>query len=283
MNISGSVDNSGQIILIIKSEFSDYSGQKVYLNLSGPVESVTVNDRSGFVLDSSTQKQGNNTIISVTVPSDYLEFEIVTDSLTTKSGSLWNFNLDLGSSYNVSAISASLTLPKGALIKSSNGAVGGSADSLSIFWKTNNLDPQHRLGLKTSYELSSQESTDSNLILIAAGLFVIGLGVIIYYVLANNKKKTSQNQSPSSSLSPTALDPLDSNDVFKTLDEVDKQIIREIYGQKGKTTQAYLYLNTHIAKATLSRRIASLFSKGIITKSQKGNRNLITLGEMFKK
>ena len=66
------------------------------------------------------------------------------------------------------------------------------------------------------------------------------------------------------------------------MDETDKEIVREISRQGGRTTQAHLYLHTHVPKATLSRRLVSLENKGIIQKSQKGNRNLVTLASILK-
>ncbi len=282
MNITGTVDNSGVTSLTIKSDFSHSRNQMVYLNFSAPIQQVTVTDRSGYKLNSTIVQQGNNTLIYVTVPVDYLQFIITTDSLTTKSDSLWDFNLGLATSYNISTISASLILPKGSLIKSSNGGVSGSSNSLNILWQGYNLDPSHKLGLRASYILSDATFDPTFLIegVVAAIVIIILLFLLSRYLAKN--KSANRPEAAESIIAPST-NALDSNDVFKTLDEVDKQIVREIYLQKGKTTQAYLYLNTHIAKATLSRRIASLSAKGIIVKSQKGNRNLITLGEMFKK
>ena len=76
---------------------------------------------------------------------------------------------------------------------------------------------------------------------------------------------------------------LESNDIFKTLDETDKELLREIMRQGGKTTQAQLNLNTHIPKATLSRRLDSLEGRGLIQKSQKGIRNLVSLSDVLMK
>ncbi|MFN7991027.1 MAG: winged helix-turn-helix transcriptional regulator [Candidatus Micrarchaeia archaeon] len=268
MVMSGQVDASGNSILTIQSNFSSSEGRNVSLALSAPLDSVSVKDRSGLDIAYTLRYANNTTYIYATVPVDYLEFVIKSDSLTAKDGPDWNFDLGIGSSENISSFNGNLSLPPGTILKSTNGAVTGG-ESLSVEWAASGIDPQHKARLKAGYELSSQQ--DRSLVILS---IVIALSVVvIFYFVRRKPEKTAA----------VPTNHLESDPLFKTLDETDKEIIREIAAQKGKTTQAHLYLHTHVPKATLSRRIASLANKGILVKSQKGNRNLITLGDVFGK
>lgn len=270
LSITSTVDQSGGSNILIKSSFSNSESKQIFLNLSASAESVIVKDRSGLVIEHSITRQGKNSIITATVPYDYLQFEISSNSFTMKNASRWDYDFSISASENISFLSASLSLPKGAKLKGTNGAVEAT-DSLIVSWSTNNFDTNHKSRMYASYELSDVEEDLTPIILLGSG-FVLAILVIFY--LRNSKTK------PPAAIPKT--DFLESHSLFKTLDENDKEIVREIYRQKGKTTQSHLYLQTHIAKATLSRRINSLENRGILKKSQKGNRNLISLTDVFK-
>jgi len=292
VDISATVTQSGTANMIVKAEIPDGWERPVYLNLSGPLKSVIVKDRSGLELEARTTNEGNRTLVYATVPSDYLEFTMISDSFTTKQGGLWIFDLTFGMSENISAMAASLKLPGAVSLKSTNGAVGGDGSALVISWKARDIDTAHQAHLRAGYELTEQ-GFDTTL----PALAILIIAVIAAYGLFRNRNITRATAKPAtippSPLPTTPTQPAsplvplpsspESNAVFKTLDETDKEIVREIMAQGGKTTQAHLYLHTHVPKATLSRRLASLENRGIIAKSQKGNRNLITLTDIIKK
>jgi uncharacterized membrane protein len=123
------------------------------------------------------------------------------------------------------------------------------------------------------------EGFDATMVISLAALFVAG--VLAYFYLSKNKTKQPENLEAMRQPQEDKLAKLELHTVFKTLEENEKEIIRELMRQGGKTTQAHLYLYTHIPKATLSRRLASLESKGIIISSQKGVRKLISLTDVF--
>lgn len=286
VEISGAVTPSGSASMAIKAEIPDGWERPVCLNISGPIRGALVKDRSGLELEYRLLSQGNRTLVCATVPSDYIEFDISSDSFTTKAAGLWDFDFLFGMSENVSSLSASLRLPPGATVKSTNGAVGSQGGSLAISWRGSSLDTSHQAHLRAGYELA-EESFDIMPFALAALVLAAIAAYGLYRVRsmkwpapASTRNPPSQSPPVQSPVPPPALE---SNAVFKTLDETDKDIIREIAKQGGKTTQAHLYLNTHIPKATLSRRLASLENRGIIISSQKGNRNLITLADIVQK
>ncbi len=267
LDIESHVDGTGSTETTIIAQLSDSAGEQMFLNLSFPADEVVVKDRSGLVLSHNLVASGNNSLIYVTVPYDYLTFEVSSDFQTTKSGPEWTYELSLSASQNISSLGASLYLPKGAVLKSTNGAVS-AGDSLEIAWSSSGIDTAHKASMRAGYELTPVEDDYALLILIGA----LGLSAAILAVYLITRKKPVEKPK---------TDRLDSHSLFKTLDENDKEIVREVYRSKGKCTQAHLYLHTHIPKATLSRRIASLENRGILKKSQKGNRNLITITGVF--
>jgi uncharacterized membrane protein len=252
------------------------------------MEAISVRDRSGLVIGHTERHENNYTLICASVPVDYLEYSASSSSWTTKSGSLWDFDLSVGSTENISAFNASLVLPAGSTLKGTNGAVSSGNGSLIISYSARQIDTAHRARMRASYELAAtpaQFASSDNMLMAAFGILV--LAVILLNAILGIKARSAQFRPPTQPPSPVTEIParvntaspstLESNAIFRTLDETEKEIVREIIRQGGKTTQATLYLNTHVPKATLSRRISSLENRGIIKKSQKGNRNLITL------
>lgn len=268
LDISGTIYQSGSVEMTMKAELSEPGERQLCISLLQPVETVVVKDRSGLVINHTLEVEANLTKICSTVPYDYLQLEVISNSFTSKEGSLWDFDFDLTASEDITSFVASLELPKGTLLKSTNGAVEGTSDSLSISWNAEGVDTQHKVNLRAGYEINLVDELDLNLVI--ALIFFIILAVI-YFFSRKQPEKTEKK-----------IESIENNDVFKTLDETDKEIVLEIY-KKGKTTQSHLYLHTHLPKATLSRRLASLENKEIIKKSKKGNRNLVTLTDVLKK
>lgn len=268
LDISSQVDGTGVADTTMIAKFSNSAEKQIFLNLSFPAENVMVKDRSGLVLDHKLVASEGNSLIYVTVPYDYLVFEMNSEFQTTKSGPEWDYLFSLSASENISSFSASLLLPKGAVLKSTNGAVT-AGDSLELAWSSLDIDTAHKATMRASYELTRIEE-DFTLFIIG-GISALLIVIIAIYFLT--KKKPTERPK---------TDLIESHSLFKTLDENEKEIVREVYRSKGKCTQAHLYLHTHIAKATLSRRIASLENRGILKKSQKGNRNLVTITDVFK-
>ncbi|MEW6036340.1 MAG: winged helix-turn-helix transcriptional regulator [Candidatus Micrarchaeota archaeon] len=268
--LSGKLSESGQSSLDFRALFSDSEGRRVFLNLSGPVDSIVVKDRSGLILEHQLVQEGNSTLVYATVPVDYIEFEVVSDSFTAKDGSLWDFELAFGTSERVGSFVANVSLPPGAVLKSANGAVQGGGDSLLISWK-GSMEAGQRARLKAAYELA-QSSSELEITTVAAFAAVLLAAYMLIRARAQSMKAKSAASAPQ-------MAPLESDPVFRSLDETDKEIIRLLHREGGRTTQARLYLDTHLPKATLSRRLASLEGRGLIQRSQKGNRKLVSLAK----
>jgi len=278
LSLTSAVDQSGNSNLEAKIAFDQYFGKELSLYVSGDVESVTASDASGLVLPVMHERSGNFTRITVLVPTDYVEFDISTPYLTTKTGSEWKYELILKTSEDAAPFSASLSLPPGSKISATNGAVEAGNAGLDVLWNTTNLSSSKKATMFVTYSIEPQ-AYDFSMIIALAIIFVLGL--LIYFFLARNK--TKQPDKPEAMRQPQEdkLGKIELHAVFKTLEENEKEIVRELVRQNGKTTQAHLYLYTHIPKATLSRRLASLESKGIIISSQKGVRKLISLTDVF--
>ncbi len=287
-NMTGNVDPAGTGHIRLIAEFAGAEGRTVALNITGPLDSLVVRDRSGLVLSPKVEDQDGYTLVFVTVPVDYLEYDISSDSFTDKNGSDWSFDLVMGSSENISDFESTIQLPAGAVVKSTNGAVQQAGDQLSISWSGSALDPSKRAHLRAGYELSPDQGSADPTALMVGGIAILAVVIIaIAFLSARKSARDSEGRKGPGVEEAKAVaqpvSPLESNPVFRTLDETDKEIVREISAQGGKTTQAHLYLQTHLPKATLSRRMASLESKGMIQRSQKGNRKLVSLTDVFGK
>jgi uncharacterized membrane protein len=278
-NMTGSVDASGSAHLLLGVSLPDAAGRELVLNLTGP-SAVVVRDRSGLVLPATVEDSGNYTIVRAAVPVDYLEYDITSDAFTAKSGDSWSFDFVMGASENLSSFGSSIQFPPGAVIRSTNGAVQQDEGTLSIHWTGSGLDPSKRIHLKSGYEVPPESVQQDPIVF----MLVLAAFLVLAYLMVRFRPKREPLSAKPLLESIRAAPPLiEENSVFKTLDETDKEILREISAQNGKTTQAHLYTHTHVPKATLSRRLASLENRGIIRKSHKGNRNLVTLTDIVMK
>lgn len=293
MELAGTIGPSGNVRLVASAEFVSFSGNSFCLNISGPIDSAIVSDRSGLQIQNELRADGNNTIICAIVPVDYLEFEMLSSGLTAKTGPLWDFDLSFGASENISSFSSTLALPAGATLKGTNGAVQSNDGSLAICWSASGIDTLHRARMRASYELSQEEAKVQDYSLPAMAGLALLLIIIAYWSRKTTASKPAtggflaqlpspKNQETREPAQPVRS-PIESSAIFNTLDETDKEIVRELCRQGGKTSQARIYLQTHVPKATLSRRIASLANRGVILKSRKGNRNLVSIADSLQK
>lgn len=266
------IDDAGTTSVSSVINFVDSADKQVSFCFSGEVSEVTLTDKSGLRLTPSMSSVEDYTCISLVVPYDYVKLGFDSYDFTSKNGSLWDFEMKMYSSENIDLFSASLILPPYSLLQKTNGAVSSRSSALEILWNAENVTALNKFNLSAGYELTPAQDISGVV------LFVILIAIAVVSYLSYRKKFVAEKpEAEPKAPKPKKEDWLESNAVFKTLDEIDKEIVREIARQKGKTTQAKIYLHTHIPKATLSRRLNSLENREIIQKSQKGNRNLISL------
>ncbi len=302
VNLTSSLDGNGVAHVIIET-FHDTPNVPFSLNISPAIDSVTVRDRLGAEVNATVQQNDAYTLVSATVPYDYLSFEFGTDALTDKIGDIWQYGISISSNEPFDGYSASLKLPAGAVVERTSSWVEADGDSVGLVWKSEPGAKPATITLNAAYSIKAADATEASAqnqdrttqyIIIAMCLVAISVSIVYW----RRSKKASQAKQaereakpqhpykPRKTVNATATLPqaqldLEHNKLFSTLDENDKEILREIIRQGGKTTQARIYLQTHIAKATLSRRLASLAQRGIIRKSQQGNRNLISLTDLL--
>lgn len=282
MQVTGSLDSGGSASILASVDYAAPAGTQECISLSGAPDSVVVTDRSGLSLNYTLEKSGNMSVICASVPADHLNFALTSSALTSKEGGLWDFDMGLMLSDNVSAMNITLTLPQGAMLKATNGAVQEEGGMLQVVWSPQEVITGQRVHIKAQYQVRSIPTEAGALL--APALVILVVVVAAYLLLRNRRESPAAGPAPKAQEKPGVVIPrLESNDVFRTLDETDKELVREILRQGGKTTQAQLYLNTHVPKATLSRRMASLESRGLILRSQKGNRNLVSLSDVLGK
>ena len=317
LDVNAIVDVRGNSQIEANAMLSGLAGENFSLLLPSAPSSAVVRDRSSLEIPYSLRRmEDGKYIISATVPVDYLSFSIQTDKLTSKNMSTWIFDFVFSTSTNLSSVSASLVLPQGASLKSTSGAVSNEGETLKIKWAPQSLIEGQKAHMRANYEAqesitTTMESINWILLLVAIGAVAVGV-----FFLFRRKKLATKSSLPMipepesshrimmpktheiSTKAPdavpaikrddakpaaTAENKFETNPVFLTLDDTEKQIIREIVKAGGTTTQAQLNLNTHIPKVTLSGKLVSLENKGIVLKTQKGIRNLVSLTDTVKK
>ncbi len=309
VSMDGAIGQDGQLKAKLSFELPPNAGQNLNLSFSSKLQSIVVKDRSGLILTPQIRTGDNFTLIQISVPYDYIELEFTTDGATAKTGADWKFWLMLRSSSPVSDFSASVTLPAGAKLQTSNGAVATKGDLLSLTWTGKNLAANTLVNLRAGYAVEGQAS---DWLPALAAIAVIALAAFgARWALSRRQTEIQPKHTAKQKHAPAAkkhmpaakkhvpavsrksmpfsaplLQPaepakpkLEENPIFMTLNETDKEIIREISAEGGKTTQARIYMRTHIAKATLSRRLAALENRGLVRRSPKGNTNLLSLTE----
>jgi len=274
-----SLDESGVAHFVSEAAFPDSADEKISFCFSGNFNNPKVYDRSGLSVAAEYAAEGNFTCVSATVPVDYLKIVFDSQEFTSKKASAWDFETRMYSSEDIDSFACRLALPAGSVLTKTNGAVESSAASLLVSWNAENVTALKRFNMSAGYRIAEAQQDLGGVFLAAAFLVLAVASYLSYRKRFMPQKPGTAKPEGAETKAPKAkeADWLESNEVFRTLDEVDKEIVREIARQKGKTTQAKIYLNTHIPKATLSRRLASLQNRGVLRKSQKGNRNLVTL------
>ncbi len=269
-----SIDDSGILTASSDIYFSDADERPAGFCFSGNFEHPKIYDGSGLQLDAEYAAEGNFTCISAEVPADYLKIVFDSQEFTSKKAAAWDFEMKMYSPEDIDSFTCRLELPEGSVLTKTNGAVESSGASLVVLWNAENVTALKRFNISAGYSITEKQEDLGGIF-----LFIAFIVIVVASYLSYRKKFMPQKPETTKPETQKAKpgEWLESNEVFRTLDEIDKEIVREIVKQKGKTTQAKIYLNTHIPKATLSRRLASLENRGILRKSQKGNRNLITL------
>jgi len=300
LEADSTIDRSGAITTSFTLTLPDHAGLDATLLMQGEVDSIVVTDRSGMVLEHAASSSGGYTLISASMPVDTLVYQVRSTHQSAKSGPLWSYEMGFGSSENLSSVRATLHLPQGAVVKSTNGAVSASGDSVSLRWESGPLATGYKTVLRAGYELDDPSSQGPDPLLSIGIVLIFLLSAAVFWYLGRRapapikSDPSADTPSPPPPAAPPPPPPepqavkasarlaIEDDPVFRTLDETDKRIVGHIAKAGGMTTQARLNLDLHIPKVTLSRRLDSLETRGIIQKSRKGIRNLVSLTDSIR-
>lgn len=276
-----SVDSDGSTVSLVRYYLNSSDSNFHSISVFGEIEDLAVFDGTAAPISFNSSYVDGWTIISFSIPFNYAELSFASNSQTSKNSSLWTYSSKTKISENLGSFDASLLLPSSSRLVSTNGEVSTKDSKIIIYWSSKDISSGSIINLKESHQLEKSNDSSFTFDPIYILVLVILISVSYFFWANNSKPKENAPSSPTVSSQPVDFSKLEQNSVYKTLDEIDKQLVREIYLRGGSTTQAQLNLNTQIPKATLSRRIASLESKGILQKSQKGIRNLISLTDLI--
>lgn len=126
------------------------------------------------------------------------------------------------------------------------------------------------LNEKILCNLECREKNEVELLLILLSLFGLFVGSILYYFTAEKYKKeiTRINK--------------DANATLTFLDKDARKIVESLIKRQGTATQTQITKDTQMTRVKISRAMSKLQEKNIISKSQSGMTNTITLSDELK-
>ncbi|VVB57920.1 Uncharacterised protein [Candidatus Anstonella stagnisolia] len=277
----GSIDFSGTDRITMEITRPNHPPQPFSFTTIGQIRNVEVQDALGNPIKPLILLSNGTTMVTLDAGVDYAHLTFSTDYLTYKNGSVWEYLSITIFSEPISAFDSTVDLPQGALVRETNGLLTYEKGRTIINWHLENINAGQRITRFGYYRLVPDENKDAFAALLPAAALILisALGAFLFFAARTRKaqKPTESGQHP---LSLAQKSPA-SSPIFSTLEETDKEILLSISSAGGRTTQAHVYSTTHIAKATLSRHLASLENRGLIVRSQKGIKKLISLGSVF--
>ena len=266
------------------------AGQDVSFNFSGSISSIKAQEGSGNVVIPAFSISNQTSSVTLHMPTGHDEIDITTDDLTTKSGIIWRFNSTVAFSVALDNINCEVDMPSASEVISTNGVGGAKNGNPALLWHYEHVMAGQATSRYITYGVGAAPDYTQ---IYEAAAFVLGAAAAGLTGFLLSKRRAADSTEPKlqkqerektdTYVHATAGNRMNERDVihnmpaFRTLEETDKEIVREIHAQGGKTTQAHLYVSTHIAKATLSRHLASLERRGLVKRTQKGIKKLISL------
>jgi len=286
LNITGQTLSDGIVQMQIAAELPNKSGEAFLLMLPTTPDEMTITDRYGHEVRPLPFQNGSG-LVGAVVPGDYLLFNLVSNDWTSKTGEQWVFRFNLTPIQAIGPVNMRLSLPAGSTLHGLNRQVESKGSALVLVWSASRLAPNETMRMNATWNeplptMSSPSSSLANWPVVAA-LVVLGAAAL-YWRLKIRPSKTrpvavKTNGDPAPESSPSAS--IRSNPLYKTLESADREIVAQIASEGGKTTQAHIYLNTHLPKATLSRHLKGLENRGLIRRSRQGLRKLVSLSEQW--
>ncbi len=287
---SSSVRISGGISLVgtdkIDLSINVAKNQTVTYIVPGQIYSVKAIDGGGQEITPSVAFANGSSFIGLSMPSGHADVEITTDYLTSKTGNIWRFNSSSMFDTYFDSVDHRLVLPSSAVILRTNGIVQEQWGSKAVLWHYDNQSPNTPQNRFVTYAFT--DTPDYTGIILAAVLALSALVLIYVFKFAGKRQgappargKPAERQLLPGKGAMPAHGGLESNPAFITLEETDKEILRELRAQGGKTTQAHLLLRLHVPKATLSRHLASLERRELVRRSQKGIMKLVSIAPIL--
>ncbi len=260
--------------------------QSITYVVPGQIYSVKAFDSGGQEIQPTVNFVNGSSYIKLLVPSGRATAEVTTDYLTSKTGNIWRFNSTSMFDTYLDSVVHTLNLPSGAVIIRTNGLVQEQWGGKAVVWRYDNQTADTLQNRFITYEIVNSPDYGWPII---AGILAISFLTSVYMF----KFKGKQQDAPPAGEKPAErkLQPgkgaapgrgsLETNPAFITLEETDKEIVRELHVQGGKTTQAHLLLRLHVPKATLSRHLASLQRRELVKRTQKGIMKLVSIAPIL--
>ena len=284
LSVKGIIGESGNDKVALVFSMLREGAQALSFNLSGQIESLSAYDETGRKLDAEVKILNGSTWIRLTVPNRYARIDMATDYLTSKTGARWAYNSTYSIDSPLDNFDGEIVLPPGAVVRTTNGIQVNSGDSVAIVWHYTGIAARTPINRYVTYQISQADDYASLYIIGAALLASL---VLIYAMLRLRSGKrqeirivrTYQAKRPDGNGKKRSFE---DNPAFAAMEETDKEILRELHAQGGKTTQARIYQRIHISKSSLSRHLMSLERRGVVKRSKKGINTLVSIADALK-
>jgi hypothetical protein len=204
------------------------------------------------------------------------------DSLTSKKGALWLFNLTLPGEDIFSDYVYSVSLPAGAsvnYVKAESFRITTSGDRIVVSGSASNKS----LGVIIQYQMDNSGGSDGGLYVYAGLAFFMALLLsLVYYILTRKTDKSQAVNKPGIEHPPgesKPSGPVSSNysKYASVLTERQKDIIRVLEKEGEPVNQALLCERLDLPKSSVSRNVANLADLGIVEKKRVGMSTFLSL------
>lgn len=205
------------------------------------------------------------------------------DSLTSKKGSSWLFNLTLPQDDVFSDYVCLVTLPEGAsvnYVKAESARISTSGDRIVVSGSASN----RTLGMLIQYKLKESSETSETPVIygfLALSLALIAL-VALFKTLKGKRQKKEDKQAikpVSEEKKPSAPVPLNYSKYEAVLTDRQKDILAILQEEGKPVNQTLICERLSLPKSSVSRNVASLCNLGLAEKKRIGMSTFISLKE----
>ncbi|VVB57456.1 MarR family protein [uncultured archaeon] len=295
LDIQGKILADGTAQMHIVADTGNAS-KPFWIQLPTTPKNIRITDRNGRTLQ-PLFIPGRDGLVGAPAADGPLVFDFSSNKWTAKAGGQWAFNFSVAMPNSSGPAAFHLTLPPDSLLHGANRTVYAPDQELTLEWNSPGLRPGQPFSVGVVWESSPAAGPVADWLgpLAFGALLLAAAGIGWWQGRRMAEAGTSPGrtggarmagaggpQAPGADDSPVSKEEaLHADPLYLSLSSADREIVECIGREGGQTTQARIYLNCHLPKATLSRHLKSLEARGLVRRSRHGLRNLVSLSERW--